>query len=155
VVPIKIPDVGATVDRMTLVRWLVEVGVEIARGQKIAEIETDKSVIELESVAAGVLLRKYAEEGGEVSTGEIIAYVGEAMEAVPEAASIEPDGHRTEAVAPAVPSREISKPRIAPMLRNLARQKGVDVDQVVGTGKDGTVTRQDIVAAAERLGSSR
>ena len=59
-VPIKIPDVGATVDEVTLVQWLVEEGAEIVRGQKIAAIETDKAVVELESVAAGVLLKKCA-----------------------------------------------------------------------------------------------
>ena len=55
-VPIKIPDVGTTVDEVTIVQWLVEEGTEIVRGQKIAAIETDKAVAELESVAAGVVL---------------------------------------------------------------------------------------------------
>jgi len=155
VVPIKIPDVGATVDTVTLVRWLVEEGSEILRGQNIAEIETDKTVIALESVAAGVLLKKNTREGEMVSTGDIIAYVGNPTEAIPETSDIEPDVQIAKAALRTTPSREISKPRIPPMLRNFARQKGVEIDKVAGSGNGGTVTREDIIAAAEKLRADR
>lgn len=154
-VPIKIPDIGTTVDTVTLVRWLVEEGAEIIRGQKIAEIETDKAVIALESFAAGVLLGKRAAEGEAVSVGDIIAYVGNSTDAIPETSALEPEIQSAKAALRTAPSREISKPRIPPMLRNFARQKGVDIDKVVGTGTDGTVTRKDIVAAAEKLDADR
>lgn len=154
-VSIRIPDIGTTVDTVTLVRWLVDEGSEVLRGQNIAEIETDKSVIALESVAAGVLLRKKAREGERVSTGDIIAYVGKLTDAIPETSDIEPEIQVEKSVVRTVPSREISKPRITPMLRNFARQKGVDIDKVVGTGNDGTVTREDIIVAAERLRDNR
>jgi pyruvate/2-oxoglutarate dehydrogenase complex dihydrolipoamide acyltransferase (E2) component len=155
VVPIKIPDIGTAVDTVTLVRWLVEEGAEIIRGQKIAEIETDKAVIALESFAAGVLLRKRAAEGEEVSVGDVIAYIGNPTDAIPETSELEPEIQIAKAGLGTAPPREISKPRIPPMLRNFARQKGVDIDKVVGTGNDGTVTRQDIVGAAERLDADR
>lgn len=152
-IPIKIPDVGATVDKVILVRWLVEEGAEIVRGQNIAELETDKAVFTLESVAAGVLLKKYATAGDEVSTGDIIAYVGNLTEAIPEAVNTEANVLGTKSSAQTAPSHEISRPRVTPMLRNFAKQKGVDIDTIVGTGIDGTITRQDIIAAAEQLGS--
>ena len=154
-VPIKIPDIGTTVDTVTLVRWLVEEGAEIVRGQKIAEIETEKAVIALESVAAGVLLRKNAAEGERASTGGIIAYVGNPADVIPETSDIEPAVPIANPIPRTAPYREILKPRITPILRNFAKQKGVDIDKVVGTGKGGTVTRQDIIATAERLGADR
>lgn len=154
-VSIRIPDIGTTVDTVTLVRWLVEEGSEVLRGQNIAEIETDQSVIALESVAAGVLLKKKAREGEKVSTGDIIAYVGKLTDAIPETSDIEPEIQVGKPAVRTAPSREISKPRITPMLRNFARQKGVDIDKVAGTGTDGTVTREDIIAAADRLRANR
>jgi pyruvate/2-oxoglutarate dehydrogenase complex dihydrolipoamide acyltransferase (E2) component len=155
VVSIKIPDIGTTVDTVTLVRWLVEEGAEIVRGQNIAEIETDKAVIALESAATGILLRKDAAEGDRISTGDVIAYVGNSTDTIPEPSDIEPDDLNAKPVARTAPFREIVKPRISPMLRNFARLKGVDIETVAGTGNDGTVTRQDIVAAAERLRAGR
>lgn len=154
-VGIKIPDVGAAVDRVKMVRWLVEEGEVVQRGQEIAEIETDKSVVSLESAAGGVLLKKYVFEGGEAGTGDIIAYVGEAGESAPESAKVEEEVAEARPLGAAVAPREIAKARITPMLRNFARQKGVDLESVVGTGVDGTITRQDIIEAAERLGNDR
>lgn len=154
-VAIKIPDIGTTIDTVTLVRWLVEEGVEISRGQKIAEIETDKAVIALESFATGVLLRKRAVEGEAVSVGDVIAYVGNLTDAIPETSELEPEIQIAKTALRTARPREISKPRISPMLRNFARQKGVDIDTVVGTGTNGTVTRKDIVAAVEKFDADR
>ena len=150
-IPIKIPDIGTAVDTVTLVRWLVEEGAEINKGQKIAEIETDKSVIELESFAAGILLGKRAAEGEVVSVGGIIAYVGSPTDTIPETLELGPEIQIGKEAPRTIPLREIQKPRIPPLLRNFARQKGVEIDKVVGTGIDGTVTRQDIIAAAQKL----
>jgi pyruvate/2-oxoglutarate dehydrogenase complex dihydrolipoamide acyltransferase (E2) component len=147
-VPIKIPDLGAAVDDVTLVRWLVEEGDVIVRGQKIAEVETDKALVALESVAAGVLLKKLAVAGQDATTGDIIAYVGSPDDIVPDASDAPPAISAPPAPARLAPSRETSKPRVTPMLRNFAKQKGVDIDAIIGTGRDGMVTRQDILDAA-------
>ena len=163
-VPIKIPDVGTTVDEVTIVQWLVEEGTEIVRGQKIAAIETDKAVVELESVAAGVLLKKCAAEGQDVTTGDIIAYVGEPGESIakmasPETADSVPDHVPPKSAVDPTPkplgatipeaTQQDSKPKVSPMVRNLAKQKGVNLDDVVGTGTGGVITRQDVLAAAK------
>lgn len=146
--PVKVPDIGGTVDTVTVVRWLVEEGEEIIRGQKIVEIETDKAVVELESVAEGVLAKKAASDGDEVAIGAVIAYVGNVGDSVSEIFDAVPDIHSPETTPQSAASREISRPRVSPVVRNLARQKGVDPDRVVGTGKDGMITRWDILAAA-------
>ncbi len=158
-VPVKIPDLGAADDNVTLVRWLVEEGAEIIRGQKIAAIETDKAMVELESVAAGVLLKKCAAEGEDATTGDIIAYVGRPGDLVPETANCGPDASRLQpevrsapkptGAVPTKTSRADSEPRVSPMVRNLAKKKGVNLDEVVGTGIGGTITRQDILAAVK------
>jgi pyruvate dehydrogenase E2 component (dihydrolipoamide acetyltransferase) len=149
-VPIKIPDLGATVDEVTLVRWLVREGDQIVLGQKIAEVETDKALVPLESASAGVLLKIVAQEGQDASTGDVIAYVGSPTDVVPDSPATEqPTPAAKQPPAPRTAIREISKPRVTPMLRNFAKQKGVDVDAIVGTGPDGAVTRKDILDAAE------
>lgn len=146
--PIRIPDIGATVDKVTFLKWLVEEGTEISRGQKIAEIETDKAVVELESAAAGTLLKKVASNGDEVAVGDVVAHVGQPDESVSEAAEGEVESTSEQPASQSAPAREISKPRVSPMIRNLAKQKGVDLDKVEGTGKDGMITRQDVLNAA-------
>jgi pyruvate dehydrogenase E2 component (dihydrolipoamide acetyltransferase) len=150
-VPIKIPDLGAAVDDVTLVRWLVKEGDQIIRGQKIAEIETDKAVVPLESAAAGTVLKLVASEGQDASTGDVIAYVGSPNDVVPEApvATSAPATKVTPPPSRPAIVRATTKPRVTPMLRNFAKQKGVDVDAISGTGPDGAVTRQDILNAAE------
>lgn len=150
-VPIKIPDLGAAVDDVTLVRWLVKEGDQIVRGQKIAEIETDKAVVPLESAAAGTMLKFVAQAGQDASTGDVIAYVGSPNDVIPEAPPAATPAAAEVKPPPARPAvvRETTKPRVTPMLRNFAKQKGVDVDAIVGTGPNGAVTRQDILDAAE------
>jgi pyruvate/2-oxoglutarate dehydrogenase complex dihydrolipoamide acyltransferase (E2) component len=82
---IKLPSVGTNVDAVTLLGWLKEVGDSVRRGEPICEIETDKAVTELESAGQGVLLAQMAEAGTSVSEGQILAYVGQPGEQVPEA----------------------------------------------------------------------
>ena len=168
-VPIIIPDFGAADDRMTIVQWLVEEGAEVSRGDKLAAIETDKAVVELESVASGILLKKCAAEGEDAVAGDVIAYVGKLGDVVPEA----PDrdhkvvAPQTEVASPPLTTSTTAtipnstntpstggEPRMSPMLRNLARHKGVNLDDVVGTGAGGAITRQDILAAAKGKGSN-
>ena len=74
-VEIRIPDVGTTVDEIEVVRWLVEVGQHVELGQPLLEVETDKAMMELESIATGTVKQLIAQPGQEVSTGDIIAIV--------------------------------------------------------------------------------
>lgn len=148
IVAIKVPDFGVTVDTVTLYKWLVAEGTEIVRGQTIAEIEADKAVVILESVATGVLLKILAAEGQKVSTGDVIAFAGDPTDTVPQTWDAAPKPPIPATPPPQAEHRSISKPRVSPILRNLASQKGVDIDRVIGTGKDGMITREDIIAAA-------
>ena len=151
--PITIPDLGTTVDQVKLLKWSKQEGEPVKRGEVLCEVETDKAVGELESVAEGVLLRQVVPEGAEVETGAIIAYVGAPGEAIPEpqaaspapsAAAPAPSAGET---APRAP-RERSAPAVSVMVRGLARRLGVDLAGVTGTGDGGQITREDVLKAA-------
>ncbi len=153
--PIKIPDLGAAADEVTLTRWLVEEGATISRGDQIAEIETDKAVVALESFADGILLKKCIADGEDAVTGDIIAYVGDPNDSIPGDSQPGPEDSKRLPEsplkeAPPVQSRAIATSLISPMVRNFAKLKGVNLDDIVGTGAGGAITRQDILAAARR-----
>jgi pyruvate/2-oxoglutarate dehydrogenase complex dihydrolipoamide acyltransferase (E2) component len=82
--PIPIPDLGVNVETIVLLKWLKQEGDPVKRGDILCEVETDKATTELESIAKGVLLKQLFEEGAEIPSGTVIAYVGEQGEAVPE-----------------------------------------------------------------------
>lgn len=163
------PQMGYDMQEGTLVRWLKSVGDEVSLGEAVAEIETDKAVVEFESTAEGVLLELLVEEGTTVAVGESIATVGaegetvaadgddseEATEAEPaaeeasepdaeEAAEAEEDESEADAIPlPASPSEV----RASPIARKLAAERGVDLNTVEGTGPGGRILRSDVLAA--------
>ncbi len=149
--PIRMPDIGTVEGDVLLSRWLKEEGDPVAFGEPLLEVETDKGVNALESVAAGVLLQRLAVEGAHVGVGDLIAYIGAAGEAVPDAtgaagagaAAAATAGAPAGAAAPA--ARQTAK--LAPALRALAEKYGVDLSAVKGTGPGGVPTRQDILLA--------
>jgi len=79
---IKMPDLGTTVEQITVLKWLKKEGEAVKRGDPLCEIQTDKAVMELESVAQGVLLKQVVVENTDVEVGEVIAYVGQAGEQI-------------------------------------------------------------------------
>ncbi|MFC1677697.1 biotin/lipoyl-containing protein [Planctomycetota bacterium] len=83
-VEIKMPDLGTTVEEVTITKWLKEVGQEVKRGDFLCEVQTDKANTELESVAKGVLLKQVVAVDAEVKVGDTIAFVGEPGEEVPQ-----------------------------------------------------------------------
>jgi pyruvate dehydrogenase E2 component (dihydrolipoamide acetyltransferase) len=140
------PDLGTTVEVVKLVTWLVSEGATVERGEPIAEVETDKATSELESVAGGTVLKHMVEEGAEVTQGSILAYVGEAGEEIPHVEP-EPEAAREPEPGPRHAAIE-SAPRVAPVVRNLARRLGVDLAECEGTGAGGAITREDVQRAA-------
>jgi pyruvate/2-oxoglutarate dehydrogenase complex dihydrolipoamide acyltransferase (E2) component len=83
-VKVKIPDVGTTVDTVVLQKWLKKEGDHVKRGEPLCEVETDKAVTELESVAEGTLLKQVVSEQSEITVGTVIAYIGRPGDSVPE-----------------------------------------------------------------------
>ena len=164
------PQMGYDMQEGTLVRWLKTEGSEVKNGEPIAEIETDKAVVEFESYASGFLNKILVAEGTTVPVGQPIAVIGEAGEssngtepavtATPPAAVVVEKA--VEAPAPAItteieipaPAKEAPAPakgpvRASPVARRIADENGVDLSQVNGTGPGGRITKDDVLAFGE------
>jgi pyruvate/2-oxoglutarate dehydrogenase complex dihydrolipoamide acyltransferase (E2) component len=137
------PDLGTTVEVVTLVAWLKQEGEPVKRGEPLCEVETDKATDQLESVAAGILLRHMVPERTEVQSGTIIAYIGSPGEAIPEESTVLPTPSQA-AAAPQVAATTGNERRIPPVIRNLAKREGVNLDAVIGTGPGCLITREDV-----------
>ena len=150
---VVMPQMGYDMQEGTLVRWLKQEGEEIARGEAIAEIETDKAVIEMEAYASGVVLKTVVAEGSTVPVGDTIAFIGSPGEPVPDVAA--PSAPVAELASEPEQASETAEPaaaaasdavRASPVARRLAQEKGIDLAQVSGTGPNGRITRDDVVA---------
>ncbi len=149
----------------TVVRWHKAEGDVVSRGDVIAEIETDKATVEMESFWDGVLGRIVVEEGRAVPVGEVLAVITEPGEAVPPVEALqspqpsspsqgseEPAGARESGPGPeaqAAPAAPPSGVRASPIARRLARERGIDLAAVTGTGPGGRVTEADVLAHEE------
>ena len=143
---IKMPDLGTTVDSVTLLKWLKQEGDPVQRGESLCEVETDKAVSELESVGQGILLRQLVTEGTEIASGETIAYVGKPGESAPEAKAESPKKAESTSEKP-VSAKAAGALKVPPLIRNLAKREGVDLATVTPTGPGGKITREDVMRA--------
>ena len=151
------PVMGADMTEGTVVRWLKAEGDEVKRGDKLAEIETDKTVVEMESFNEGLLRKIVVPEGVQVPVGDIIAYLGEADDEVPETPAVPtPAGAPPSAAVAAAPTSvgtvaaEVGTPapggriKATPVARKFAAERGIDLSQVTGTGPGGRITKGDV-----------
>ncbi|MCZ7391863.1 MAG: dihydrolipoamide acetyltransferase family protein [Candidatus Methanoperedens sp.] len=146
-VDVKFPDVGEGVTEGTLVKWLVKVGEEIKADQAVAEIETDKAIVEIPSPKAGKISKLYGKEGDNIKVGSILASLalpGEEVK-IPEAKPAakpesKPAELKPEVKPPEMPERVLA----SPSTRRLARELGVDISGVAGTGPGGRITDEDV-----------
>jgi pyruvate dehydrogenase E2 component (dihydrolipoamide acetyltransferase) len=139
-----------------LIAWLKQEGQSVSKGEPLLEIETDKAIMEIESPGEGVLGGIKAQEGAEIPVGQTIAWILRPGESVPaDEAQIE-SGRRhdmptTTSARPAeIPSASAtSNVRISPKARRLAKEKGVDLARIKGSGPGGEILAADILAVAE------
>ena len=141
-----------------LVSWIKPEGATVAKGELILEIETDKAVMEIESPGAGVLAGIKAKPGDVVPVGQVIGWIVAAGEKPPAEETQAVSGRNLAGVgAPtqAAPIAKASVPaetreaRISPKARRLAKERGVDVTQLRGSGPDGEITTADVLAVAD------
>ena len=147
-----LPDVGEGVAEGELVTWLVEAGERVEEDQPIAEVETDKAMVEIPSAYDGVVSELRAEEGEMVPVGDVFVVfeTDEDDGATPtadEAVAPDPDDGATD---PAVPEGRVFAP---PRVRRLARDRGVDLGGLAGSGPGGRITESDVEAAAVGSGA--
>jgi pyruvate dehydrogenase E2 component (dihydrolipoamide acetyltransferase) len=140
-----------------IISWLKKEGDSIAKGDALAEIETDKVVLELEASADGVLAGVKAGPGDVVQVGKTIAWIVAPGEKPPvEAESSAPAARTMTAAPPPSPSAVPAAPaapkveaKVSPKARRMAEELGVDLSKVVGTGPGGTISGDDVQRAAE------
>lgn len=167
---LTMPQMGYDMQEGTILKWLKSEGDSVENGEPIAEIETDKAVVEFESYAAGVVRQILVAAGNTVPVGEPIAIVGEAAEAPPpvpeppaDAADEAPEEPPSAAIpmppasdaAPAAeetPEPPLAAPaaplRASPVARRIADERGINIAEVQGTGPGGRITRDDVIAYA-------
>ena len=159
---LTMPQMGYDMQEGTVVRWLKAEGSNVEIGEPVAEIETDKAVVEFESYAEGVLHKILVNEGTTVPVGEVIAIVGEDSEVVGTTAEPEPAEEETHAAIPLgaasvpppdEPEEPAERQRVlaTPVARQIAAEAGIDLATVEGTGPGGRVTKDDVLRAVEAM----
>jgi pyruvate dehydrogenase E2 component (dihydrolipoamide acetyltransferase) len=159
----KFPDIGEGLTEGEVVRWLVKEGDEVKEGQPLVEVETDKALAEIPSPRTGVILKILAKEKEIVKVGQVIVVIGEKGEAMaalrPKPKSVGVVGELEEAPeeAPGAEVRvEAARPTFVsphalatPAVRALAKELGVDINKVKGTGPEGRALEKDVRQAVE------
>ena len=153
------PQMGFDMSEGTVARWLKEEGARVEDGEPVAEIETDKAIVEFESYASGILHHIVVPEGVPVRVGETIAVVGEADEDVPKPAfdAPMPEPQPASPLPPTIPppvepkhegpAPRSDEVRTSPVARRLAEEMGIDLSTITGTGPLGRIIREDVLAA--------
>jgi len=163
---VTMPSMGADMTEGTIAKWLMAEGDTVSRGDKLAEIETDKTVVEMEAYSEGLLRKIVVPEGTLVEVGTIIAFIGDADDEIPEVAEAAPaaEAPKAEAAAPAAPAPTPApaqqaaptpapapvaaapggRVKASPIARKIAEEKGIDIASVTGTGPGGRITKSDV-----------
>ncbi len=139
----KLPDLGEGLTEGEIARWLVSEGQDVAEDDPLVEVQTDKTTVEIPSPAAGKIARILVEEGQVVPVGTVLVVIGEdgavPAPAVAEAPRAEPAP--SSATASALGDAKV---RATPLVRKIARELGVDLASVEGTGPQGRITEEDV-----------
>jgi pyruvate dehydrogenase E2 component (dihydrolipoamide acetyltransferase) len=149
---VRLPDVGTNVDEVKIVRWLKNPGEEVEIGEVLAELETDKAVVDLEATIEGFLIDIVIPEGEVAKKGDILAYIGEQDEKVEH----EPSTARHESSSAEIEEKEtipetgqerktLPGVKASPLVKNIARQRSINLSEIRGTGPGGRVMRADLL----------
>ena len=154
---IVMPQMGYDMQEGTVVRWRKNEGDDVARGDVLAEIETDKATVEFEAYVSGVLRRIVVDTGVAIPVGELIAVIGGRDELIPDdiagggTPTASPPGFDASSPPVTAPIPEASAPaadgevRASPIARRLARERGIDLAKITGTGPGGRIVEQDVL----------
>ena len=142
-IEIKVPPLPESVTDATLVGWHKKAGESVVRDENLVDLETDKVVLEVPAPASGTILRIVAENGATVEAGDLLAVLeeGEVTAAVAPAAEV-PD----EKPAEPAPQASSGPIKTSPAVRRLLDEHDLDATMVTGTGKDGRLTKADVMA---------
>ena len=156
-IEIKVPPLGESVSEATIARWIKSAGEAVALDEPVAELETDKVTLEVPAPAAGVIASITAEVGATVGIDAVIALLDEGAEA-PAAKPSEAPAAEAPAADPAPAATPAPTPGAAanadhplsPAVKRLVEENNLDASQIPATGKDGRLTKGDVLAAIEK-----
>lgn len=164
---VSMPKLGFDMAEGTLVRWVISEDESVEKGAVLAEIETDKATIEVESSFSGIVRRHLIEEGTTVPVGDAIAIIGDkdeeidldaliggekVVETTEEAAPEQAESKKPEVVGLEAAAEAGHLPegvRVSPLARRMAEEKGIDLSRVSGSGPHGRIVKADIEAYQE------
>ena len=159
---VTMPSMGADMTEGTIVKWLKKEGDEVKRGDKLAEIETDKTVVEMECYNDGILKKIIVNEGQAVPVGDLIAYIGDANDEVPDnSTDVSSNSAPEDVIVDEAPEKQATsepintgKVKASPIAKKLANELGVDLSSISGSGPGGRITREDVEAASNGVTTS-
>jgi 2-oxoglutarate dehydrogenase E2 component (dihydrolipoamide succinyltransferase) len=143
IVEVKVPQLSESVSEATLLDWHKKEGEKVSRDENLIDIETDKVVLELPAPADGVLVKILKKARDSVGSGDVIAQIDTEAKAGAAPAAPSPEGKE--------PEKAKAAPPVMPAAQKLAAERGVDTAKLQGTGRDGRVTKGDVLAAAQRV----
>jgi 2-oxoglutarate dehydrogenase E2 component (dihydrolipoamide succinyltransferase) len=153
-IDIKVPPMGESVTEATVARWFKKEGDAVKRDEPLLELETDKVTVEVPSPADGAIEAISAKQGATVTVGAILGAIAEGQPGAAASKAGSAPAKKTEAPkaeapkpAAAAPAAEASAPKAMPSAARIAAESGVSTASVAGTGKDGRVTKGDMLAA--------
>jgi 2-oxoglutarate dehydrogenase E2 component (dihydrolipoamide succinyltransferase) len=149
---IRVPTLGESVTEATIGRWFKQPGDAVAVDEPLVELETDKVTIEVPAPAAGVLSDIAAKDGETVAVGALLGQIKDGAAAKAASATAAAPASAPKPAAPATPAP--SDMPLAPSVRKIAAETGIDASTVPGSGKDGRVTKGDMLAAIERAAAA-
>ena len=155
---IRVPTLGESVTEATIGRWFKKAGDAVAVDEPLVELETDKVTIEVPAPSAGTLGEITAKDGETVAVGALLGQINDGAIARPAAAAAKPAAATppppsAPAVAAAPKAPPVDAP-LAPSVRRISAESGIDATGVAGSGKDGRVTKGDMLAAIEKAASA-
>jgi 2-oxoglutarate dehydrogenase E2 component (dihydrolipoamide succinyltransferase) len=151
-IEIRVPQLPESVADATLVAWRKQPGETVSRDENLADLETDKVVLEVPAPAVGVLKELRVQAGATVKSGDLIAIFEAGAAAAPPARSAKPAAKPAAKETAKEPAKEAAK--LGPAARRVVEEHGVDPATVAGSGRDGRVTKGDVEAHVAKQGSA-
>ena len=153
ILEMKIPSPGESISEVEIAQWLVADGEYVEKDQIIAEIDSDKATLELPAEQSGVITLK-ADEGDVVQVGQVVCHIDTSAKGSPKETSA------SKPVEIVENKKEVSQPDVdtksdvlSPAARKIAEEKNIDINQIVGTGKAGRITKQDVLLGKPAMGN--
>jgi 2-oxoglutarate dehydrogenase E2 component (dihydrolipoamide succinyltransferase) len=151
---IRVPTLGESVTEATIGKWFKRPGEAVAVDEPLVELETDKVTIEVPAPAAGILSEVVAKDGETVAVGALLGQIKDGAGAARPTAAAKPPSPVATAAPSAPPTSAKADTPLAPSVRRIAAESGMDASTVPGSGKDGRVTKGDMLAAIERAAAA-